>query len=172
MPYTLHPTPPLLNPLLIKIIASSKRYCRYTSMHAMRTSVVTKYLSLFLVSFVGFSQINAQIRLAAYAGIHSANVIEKNNIPGWDSSYKNNYSPRTGFHLGVLLEIPIGNKGFYFQPGIGYSSKGRQYEKLYDTTSIKDTIYYQSTLKLGYIEVPLYITYKLPLSKNHKNLLK
>jgi len=138
-------------------------------MHAMRISVVPKYLALLFFSFIGFAKINAQIRLAAYGGIHSANVIEKNSIQGWDSSYKNNYSSRTGFHLGVLLEIPIG-KGFYFQPGIGYSSKGRKYEKLYDTSfSAKDTIYYQNTLKLGYIELPLYLTYKVPLSANHKS---
>jgi OOP family OmpA-OmpF porin len=120
--------------------------------------------------FLGFTRINAQIRLAGYGGIHLANVIEKNNIPGWDTSSKNHYSPRTGFHIGVLLEIPIGEHGFYFQPGIGYSSKGRQYEKIYDTVLVnKDTSYIQSTLKLGYIELPLYLTYKIPFSKDHKN---
>lgn len=140
-------------------------------MHAMRTRVVPKYLALLVTFSLGFKHINAQIRLAAYGGIHAANVIEKNNIPGWDTAYKNNYSTRTGFHLGVLLEIPIGHKGFYFQPGIGYSSKGRQYEKYYDTnlTANKDTTYIQNTLKLGYVELPLYITYKIPLSRNHKN---
>ncbi|MBS1599794.1 MAG: OmpA family protein [Bacteroidetes bacterium] len=137
----------------------------------MRISVVTKYLALLLIFSLVFTQINAQIRLAAYGGMHSANVIEKNNIAGWDTSVSKNYSQRTGFHLGVLLEIPIGNKGFYFQPGIGYSSKGRQYEKAYDTIngSTKDTVYYKNILKLGYVELPLYLTYKIPLSANHKN---
>src|SRR5882724_5904596 len=139
-------------------------------MHAMRTNAVSKYLVFLLVSFLAFTKINAQIRLAAYAGIHSANVIEKNDIPGWDTSYKSHFSPRTGFHIGVLLEIPIGQSGFYFQPGIGYSSKGRQFEKIYDTVlGNKDTSYIQNTLKLGYVELPLYLTYKIPLSSNHKN---
>jgi len=140
-------------------------------MHAMRTSVVTKYLALLLIFFAGLSSTHAQIRLAAYGGIHSANVIEKNSIPGWDTAVKNNYSQRTGFHLGVLLEIPIGHSGFYFQPGIGYSSKGRQYEKIYDTLTAptRDTTYYKNILKLGYVELPLYLTYKSPLSANRKN---
>jgi outer membrane protein OmpA-like peptidoglycan-associated protein len=128
-----------------------------------------KYLFLLLLSFAG-PKINAQIRLAAYGGVHSANVIENNSLPGWDTAVKNYYSSRSGFQLGVLAEIPVGKKGFYFQPGINYSSKGRNYEKFYDTSGIsKDTLYWQSSLKLGYIELPLYMTYKIPLSANHKN---
>ena len=115
-------------------------------------------------------QAGAQIRLAAYGGIHSANIIEKNNIPGWDTTQKKFYSSQTGLHLGVMLEIPIGHKGFYFQPALDYNSKGRQYSKTYDTSGAdKDTIYLQTNLKLSYIEMPLFITYKLPLSSNHKN---
>jgi len=137
----------------------------------MRLRVVLRYLYLIMIYTLAINKLEAQVRLAAYAGVHSANVIEKNNIPGWDTSFKNNYSSRTGFHIGVLLEIPIGQKGFYFQPGIGYSSKGRQFEKYYDTanTANKDTVYGKSTLKLGYIEMPLYLTYKIPLSSNHQN---
>jgi len=136
----------------------------------MRITVIIKYPALLLLSIVGFVKINAQTRLAAYGGMHAANVIENNNIPGWLTDTKKNYSSRTGFHLGVMLEIPIGNRGFYFQPGIGYSSKGRQFQKLYDTSlSAKDTLYIQNTLKLGYIELPLNITYKIPISSNRKN---
>ena len=113
----------------------------------------------------------AQIRLAAYGGIHSANVLEKNSIPGWDTAYGNYYSPITGFQLGVLAEIPIGNHGFFFQPGMGYISKGRQFAKSYDSLSAQfsDTLYSQTKLSLSYIEMPMYFTYKIPLSKNHKN---
>jgi outer membrane protein OmpA-like peptidoglycan-associated protein len=136
----------------------------------MRISFLSnKYLLFILLSFTGL-RISAQIRLAVQGGIHSANVIEKNSVPGWDTAGKPYYSSRSGFQLGVLAEIPLGKKGFYFQPGINYSSKGRQYQKFYDTSGIsKDTLYWKSELKLGYIEMPLYITYKIPLSANHKN---
>jgi outer membrane protein OmpA-like peptidoglycan-associated protein len=129
-----------------------------------------KWLLFFLFSLF-FSATQAQIRLAAYGGIHSANVLEKNNIPGWDTAYGNYYSPITGFQLGILAEIPLGNHGFFFQPGLGYTSKGRQFSKSFDsaTAQISDTLFTQSKLSLGYIEMPMYITYKIPLSKNHKN---
>jgi OmpA-OmpF porin, OOP family len=128
-------------------------------------------LPLIFLCLLHFTSSKAQIRLAAYGGIHSANILEKNSIPGWDTAYGNYYSPITGFQLGILGEIPIGNHGFFFQPGMGYSSKGRQFAKSYDSSSAQftDTLYSQTKLKLGYIELPMYITYKIPLSKNHKN---
>jgi OOP family OmpA-OmpF porin len=132
---------------------------------------MNKLLPFLLLSLIGFSSLNAQIRLAIYGGLHSANVIETNNIPGWDTAVKKYYSARTGFHLGVLVEMPLGIKGLFFQPGIGYISKGRQYSKYNDsiTAANTDTVYSQSTLELSYVEVPMYLTYKLPLSANHNS---
>ena len=130
-----------------------------------------KLLPFLLLFLFRYSGIDAQIRLSAFAGIQSANVIETNNIPGWDTAVKKYYSPRTGFHIGVMAEMPLGNKGFFFQPGIGYTSKGRQYSKYNDSTTAAntDTVYAQSTLELSYIELPMYLTFKLPLSASHKN---
>ena len=127
---------------------------------------------LFLLAFIAaFSASEAQVRLAAVGGIHSANVIEKNSLPGWDTSARPFYSPITGFQIGVLAEIPIGSKGFYFQPGIEYISKGRQFSKSNDSAAAQasDTVSEQTKLSLSYIELPIYVTYKIPLSSNHKN---
>ena len=137
----------------------------------MKTRRLNHIFLLLFLSFTTIVNTRGQIRLAAYAGIHSANVIESNNIPGWDTAVKKYYSARTGFHLGFLAEIPLGNKGFFLQPGIGYSSKGRQYSKFNDSAAafLTDTIYSESALKLSYVELPFYLTYKLPLSSNHKN---
>jgi outer membrane protein OmpA-like peptidoglycan-associated protein len=136
-----------------------------------QTTTLLRKWTLIILSSLVFSSLKAQIRLAAYGGIHSANILEKNSIPGWDTAYGNYYSPITGFQLGLLAEIPLGNHGFFFQPGMGYSSKGRQFAKTYDSSSAQfaDTLYSQTKLKLGYIELPMYITYKIPLSKDHKN---
>ena len=130
-----------------------------------------KAILIILFTSTGFFHVQAQVRLAILGGIHSANVLETNNIPGWDTAVKKFYGPRTGFQLGVLLEIPVGSKGFFFQPGIDYSSKGRQYSRFNDSVNMAktDTVYDQSTLKLGYVELPFYITYKIPLSANHTN---
>ncbi|MBS1918202.1 MAG: OmpA family protein [Bacteroidetes bacterium] len=129
-----------------------------------------KEIRLLLCCLIGFSALNAQVRLAGEIGIQSANVIEKNSIPGWDSTTKNLYSSKSGLRLGILVEIPIAHN-LYFQPGLNYNSKGRNYTKNYDSsgTALTDSVYAKSKLQLGYMEMPLYITYKLPLSANHKN---
>ncbi|HEY4154676.1 MAG TPA: OmpA family protein [Puia sp.] len=133
------------------------------------TRISTRFSILFL--FLHFSHSTAaQIRLAAVAGVHSATFQETNSLPGFDSTQGRFTSSKTGVQLGVLAEIPLGNKNFFLQPGMNYSSKGSQYERFYDTLSgQKDTLYNQYTLKLNYIEVPLYLTYKFPLSKNKPN---
>ncbi len=124
---------------------------------------------LFLPTLVT-ATLQAQIRLAALGGIHSSNIIEKNSIPGYDTTMGKYFSPNTGFELGVLAEIPLGKYNLFLQPGILYSSKGNQYQRFYDSTIYEnDTLYNQYTVNLNYVEIPLYLTWKLSLSKNQKN---
>jgi OmpA-OmpF porin, OOP family len=123
-----------------------------------------------LLSLLAFPSVQAQIRLAALGGIHSSNFIEKNSIPGFDTASGNYYSPKTGFELGVLAEIPLGNNNLFIQPGILYSAKGNQYERYFDSAFYQnDTLYNQHTLNLNYVELPIYLTWKVPLSKTGKN---
>jgi outer membrane protein OmpA-like peptidoglycan-associated protein len=71
----------------------------------------------------------------------------------------------------VILEVPIGHTGLFFQPALTYISKGRKYYKTNDsvTSLLTDTVYNKQTLNLNYFEIPLNLTYKLPLSTNRKN---
>jgi OOP family OmpA-OmpF porin len=135
------------------------------------TANMRKIPALFILAFFCFLTGNAQVRLGILGGIHSSKVLETNNIPGWDTTTKKYQGSRSGVQLGVIVEIPIGHKGFFFQPAITYTSKGRKYAKNNDsaTSKLTDTVYTRQTLDLGYIEVPLNFTYKLPLSANHKN---
>ena len=127
-------------------------------------------LFILLLPILVSTSLLAQIRLAAIGGIHSSNFIEKNSIPGYDTSTGKYFSPNTGFELGVLAEIPLGKYNLYLQPGILYSSKGNQFQKFYDSTDYQtDTLYNQYTLNLNYVEIPLYLTWKLSLSKDQKN---
>jgi OOP family OmpA-OmpF porin len=129
-----------------------------------------KYLPLLLVLLGTIFNLNAQVKLGGEIGFHSASVIETNNIPGWDTAVKPFYSSRTAIHFGVKLEIPLSSK-LFFQPAINYTSKGRQYTRnsnLIDSTTL-DTVYTKNSLSVGYIEMPFYLTYKIPLTKNHKN---
>jgi OmpA-OmpF porin, OOP family len=131
---------------------------------------MNKRIQLLLFCCTGFFAIQAQVQLSGEIGFHSASVIEKNNIPGWDTTTKNLYSSKTGLHAGILLEIPISSR-FFFQPGLDYSSKGRNYTKYYDSSgmAITDSVYAKSKLQLGYMEIPIYFTYKIPLSASHRN---
>ncbi|HEY4966120.1 MAG TPA: OmpA family protein [Puia sp.] len=119
---------------------------------------------------MAFSGLHAQIRLAALGGIHASNFIQKNSIPGFDTASGNYYSSKTGFELGVLAEIPLGKNNLFLQPGILYSAKGNQYERSYDSAVFQnDTLYDQHTLNLNYVEMPFYLTWKAPLTKDHRN---
>ncbi|HVU57027.1 MAG TPA: OmpA family protein [Puia sp.] len=122
-------------------------------------------------TFLGASEARAQVRLGVIGGLHSANILEKNNIPNWDSTVKPFQSSLSGFQLGFILEMPLGHKGFFFQPAIAYTVKGRKYTRNNDsaTSHLTDTIYSRQDLHTNYIDVPLNITYKLYLSANHKN---
>ena len=84
-------------------------------------------------------------------------------------STKRYESSHSGFQLGVIVEIPIGHKGLLFQPAILYTTRGRDYLKNNDTATIRrtDSVYSKQTLSLGYVDIPLNLTYKLHLSANH-----
>src|SRR5215471_14773735 len=118
------------------------------------SSMKIRISSIIILLVFAHTEIKAQIRLALYGGLHSSNVVEKNSVSGWDTATKPYYSPRTGFQLGFLAEIPVGNKGFYFQPGMVWMTKGRNYSKSNDsaTATFTDTLYTQSSLQLSYVE--------------------
>jgi OmpA-OmpF porin, OOP family len=135
------------------------------------TAKMKKILYLLIPALICVMGAEAQVKLGILGGVNSANVLEHNSIPGWDSTVKKYLSSRTAIQLGVIVEMPLGHKGFFFQPAIIYTSKGRQYSKLNDSAAIyaTDTVYAKQSLNIGYIDVPLNLTYKIPLSANHKN---
>jgi OmpA-OmpF porin, OOP family len=127
------------------------------------------FLPVYLLLLL-HSSLQAQIRLAALGGVHSSSFPEKNSIPGFEAASGKYFSPRTGFELGVLAEIPLEKNNLFFQPGIIYSAKGNQYQRFYDSSLYQtDTLYNQHTLKLNYVELPLYLTWKVSLSRNQRN---
>ncbi|HMH21293.1 MAG TPA: OmpA family protein [Puia sp.] len=129
-----------------------------------------KCLLLFPLMLFFYLGMQAQVRLGLLGGIHSATIQEKNNIPGWDTATKKYQSSRSGIQIGAIVEMPIGHKGFFFQPAILYTARGRQYNRYYDTVARKiDTIYSKQNLGLNYIDIPLNLTYKVFLASNHKS---
>ena len=123
-------------------------------------------LLLLIVS----SHLSAQVKLGILGGLHSSKVLETNNIPGWDTATKRYENSRSGFQLGFILEIPI-TSHLFFQPAFTYITKGRIYDKNNDSlhTIATDTVYNKQTLKLAYMEIPLNLTYKIPLTSRGRN---
>ncbi|HLI94348.1 MAG TPA: porin family protein, partial [Puia sp.] len=129
-------------------------------------------LLLWLLT-MGAVTAQAQARLGILGGLHSSNILETNHLPGWDTAVRKYLDPRSGFELGLIAEVPLGRKGFYFQPGIIYTTKGRNYDRNNDSVKSlqTDTIYNKTGLNLDYIEIPLNLTYKFALTPNGKNSL-
>lgn len=115
----------------------------------------------------------AQLRLGILGGPHSASVKETNSLPGWETGVKPFYANRSGFNIGFIAEIPLNNSGKWFlQPAIMYMSKGRKYERFFDTTALQtDTLSLKSTFYTNYIDIPLNLAYKLSLGKKAKFVL-
>lgn len=110
----------------------------------------------------------AQLRIALIGGPHQSNVIETNEISGWDSTTKPGYSGRNGIHLGILVDVPLGNSGRWsLQPGILYHSKGRNYTYYFDTAQspAPDTFSIGNKFQPNYIDFPFNLTYRLPMGK-------
>lgn len=130
---------------------------------------VLALLTGILIAYAG----NAQLRLGVLGGPHSASVIEKNNIPGWDTAEKHLYTKRSGFNIGFIAEIPLGaSNRLFFQPAIMYHSKGRNYHRINDTSLINtDTLNLRSAFHTNYIDVPLNLTYKLKLGRKANFML-
>lgn len=116
---------------------------------------------------------HAQMRLGVLGGPHSSSVIEKNNIPGWETNVDPYITKRSGLNLGIIGEMPIGqSKKFYFQPGIFYMTKGRKYQRVFDTAvTHTDTLFHNNQFHTNYIDIPLNLALKLPLGKKSSFLL-
>jgi OmpA-OmpF porin, OOP family len=109
----------------------------------------------------------AQLRIGIQGGGHKSDIIETNDLPNWNQ-IKNNYSPRTGGHFGLIADLPFGKKAnFCFQPSVSFYHKGRKYAEVLDTT-LHDTLQIKSSESLNYIEVPLNLIVKLPLGRTVK----
>ncbi|HUQ65712.1 MAG TPA: OmpA family protein [Flavitalea sp.] len=127
-----------------------------------------KKLYLFLAFLCLASLSFSQLRMAIVGGPHSASVKEHNSIPSWETTIKPGFSNRPGLNLGILVDVPLSsNNRWYFQPGILYMEKGRKFYTRNDTATsiLTDTISSSTNLGVNYIDIPLNLTYKLPLGK-------
>lgn len=105
----------------------------------MKTKMLVLLAGLFLTASAGFSQ---KAAFGIRAGVNFQNLNgEDPDGDDWD------YKLKTGFHIGVDVDIPIATD-FYIRPGVLFSTKGAKFDD--DETKIN----------LSYIEVPISFTYK------------
>ena len=128
----------------------------------MRKTLAAITLAMFLFPAIS----NAQLRLAILGGPQKAIVEETNSLPGWETTIKPGFASRNGFHLGVLVDVPLSSNGQWFlQPGIMYSTKGREYfnKNTDDIASVTDTVSVTARFHTNYIDIPVNFAYKLHL---------
>jgi OmpA-OmpF porin, OOP family len=119
--------------------------------------------ALFLFVILYSNQSVAQLRTAFAGGAHLASV-PGNSSPAWDTlNYK--YSSRTGFHFGLLADMPFSaSSNFYFQPGIFFTHKGRRFTIPSDSNAA--TIREVKAIQyVNYVEIPLNVLYKKMIGK-------
>jgi len=105
-----------------------------------------KLLMIALVAGFGFTTAQAQeVKLGAKAGVNFAKLTG-DDVEDADG--------RTGFHIGVLAEIPFAEK-WAIQPEILYSQQGLQSKEDFFDGEI------ESKLILDYINIPVMVKYYL-----------
>ena len=107
---------------------------------------------------------NAQPSISLTGGFHqssiSPGIIQQPNIA---SSV---YTKRVAPHFGLMANVPFSTGSrFAFQPGVVYYAKGDKISLVMDSAKT-DMRTATVTRNLNYIDIPLNVVYKLPLSRN------
>lgn len=101
---------------------------------------------------------NAQLRTAIAGGAQISSV-PGNSSTQWDT-LQHQYAARTGFHFGLLAEVPFFHSShLYFRSGMTYINKGRKFSSDYDTalSSIRNI---SGRQYVNYMEIPLNAVFK------------
>ena len=114
----------------------------------MKTRIFSLIMMLVLTGSITMAQSTSRSSFAILGGINLQNLNGTNS-----AGDKLTNDMILGYHAGVNIQLPIA-LGFYFQPGLMYSTKGAK-----NTYSILGTEVTRTT-KLSYIELPLNLVYK------------
>lgn len=118
-------------------------------------------LIMFMLSFSNISQAQVGIKAGvSFSGLLSSNEGDFRPFLGHEVEWiqYGESKPLIGIHIGVLYAIDV-NEYFDFQPEINFVQRGY----FFDHTSLYDTRFY---IKTNYLEFPVSIRYKLPLSES------
>ena len=107
----------------------------------LKTIDMKKSVLLIAVAFFGITAVSAQesVMFGAKGGVNFSNM----SSDGFDDN-----NSRTGFHLGLLAEVPLTDR-ISVQPEVLYSTQGTEARRMVQGTS------YLGEYKLDYIQVPV-----------------
>ncbi|MBX3257738.1 MAG: OmpA family protein [Chitinophagaceae bacterium] len=133
-----------------------------------------KIYLLLSVNLLIFNIIYAQVKFGLGGGVHNSTVIEKNSLPNWKQQFGNYYTPYSGFHAGLFSEFALDKKANWaVQASLLYTTKGRNFARSYDSAKSfhSDTSSIISSWKLGYLELPVHLVYRIPLTSRVRFIL-
>lgn len=114
-----------------------------------------KKIILFAAVVFAFSFANAQnIKYGAKVGLNLSKFDD-------NSDYYGDFTMKTGFQLGGLVEIKISDK-FSIQPELLYSAQGVKYKysyKVFDTNPLGSIVDVEKNQKFEYLNIPLMVKY-------------
>ncbi len=114
----------------------------------MKTRIFSFLMMLVLTGSIAMAQSTNRTSFAVLGGVNLQNLTGT-----YSNGDKLNNDMILGYHAGVNIQIPFA-LGFYFQPGLMYSTKGAK--KTYTILGNEIT----RTTNLTYIELPLNLVYK------------
>jgi hypothetical protein len=125
----------------------------------MTLTTFRKLCLLFLTANIVTLAVNAQIEIGIKGGFNSAEILTSTeqgvNVNGNPMAIRN--FPRTDFHAGVLVSIPLIKK-FSLQPEVLYSEQGAA-----GNPTGGYVVSATEKYTFNYINVPVLLQYKLPL---------
>jgi hypothetical protein len=117
----------------------------------MKNRLLLLVLILVLSASYAIAQERSKTSLAILGGVSFQNM--NGRLSSGDDL---NNDMLLGYHAGINVQIPIA-AGFYLHPGFLYTLKGAK-----NTNSA-----YTETTKIGYLEMPLDLVYKIALGKGY-----
>ncbi|RTL60598.1 MAG: OmpA family protein [Sphingobacteriales bacterium] len=124
-----------------------------------------KLLLLTVTAIIVYITSYSQVKIRLIGGPQQADIKESNAIAGWDTTTLPYLKKRTAFHAGIVADIPFKNKSkLFFQPGVVFSSKGRIFERTFDTL-VDPNYRFKANSLVNYVELPLNLGVKLPLGR-------
>ncbi|MEG1905649.1 MAG: porin family protein [Bacteroidales bacterium] len=131
-----------------------------------------KRLWLILIGITLFSNVQAQektkqrVTFGLRAGINFSDIVSSNqdDLPLSVFSHSDDYKSKIGGRIGIVADI---DHHLYVQPGLYYSYK-RIYNHYFGYQTVEN-IEVSEMYTLQYLELPILISYHLPIGKNSLN---